>query len=57
MKAQRLSDQSFKDLEQKLQIEIYLREKKEAILTDRKEDILDDAKSNLSRVQQKLPTL
>jgi hypothetical protein len=39
LKSQRLSDQSFKDLEQKLQIEIYLREKKEAILTDRKEDV------------------
>lgn len=39
LKSQRLSDQSFKDLEQKLQIEIYLREKKEAILTDRREDV------------------
>ena len=55
LKTQRLTNQSFRELEHKLQVEIYLREKKEAILNDRKEENNADTKSQLSVVQQKLP--
>ncbi len=45
LKTQRLTNQSFRELEHKLQVEIYLREKKEAILNDRKEENNADTKS------------
>jgi hypothetical protein len=45
LKTQRLTNQSFRELEHKLQVEIYLREKKEAILNDRKEENNPDTKS------------
>ena len=48
----KLSQASFEALESRVATEVYLREKKDAILKDR-EECTDDAVSHLSKVQQK----
>ena len=48
----KLSQASFEALESRVATEVYLREKKDAILKDRDEGT-DDAVSHLSKVQQK----
>ena len=45
LKTSRLTNQTFRELEHKLQVEIYLREKREAILNDRKDENNADSKS------------
>lgn len=58
LQSNRVSEQGLRELESKLQMEIYLREKKEAILEDRSATLdNEDAKSNLEKVQAKLPAL
>jgi hypothetical protein len=49
----KLSQASFEALESRVATEVYLREKKDAILKDREEGGTDDAVSHLSKVQQK----
>lgn len=50
----KLSQASFEALESRVATEVYLREKKDAILKDREEGTKeDDAVSHLSKVQQK----
>ena len=57
----RVNEASIRELDAKVAMEAYLREKKEAILKDRKEEmnqtgfgtIEDDQKSNLQQVQEK----
>lgn len=46
-----VSQETLRDLEQRIRMEIYLREKKHAILLDRKEPVADDQVSHLSQVQ------
>ena len=59
LQSNRLSEQGLRELETKLQTEIYLRDKKEAILEDRHNLDVDavDIESNLERVQKQLPAL
>ena len=57
----RVNEASIRELDSKVAMEAYLREKKEAILKDRKDEmnqtgfgtIEDDQKSNLQQVQEK----
>ncbi len=60
--SRRLTEATIKELDQKIQVECYLREKKEAILEDRKDIDMkieshdnkdEDAKSCLQHVQNK----
>lgn len=64
--SRRLTEASIKELDQKIQVECYLREKKEAILEDRKDIDMkienhdnndEDAKSCLQQVQNKYQSL
>lgn len=52
-KERRITKQNIIELDKKIQYEIYLKEKKEAIVEDRKEDNKEDAVSNLSKVRAK----
>lgn len=60
--SKRLTEANIRELDQKVQMEAYLREKKEAILEDRKQNELkimasneveDDQKSCLQQVQER----
>lgn len=59
LKSKRITEQSLAELDTRVAIEVYLREKKVAILQDRENGIEDDleTESKLQKVQQTLPTI
>ena len=55
LKNGRITEVSLKEFDAKVAVEVYTREKRDAIITDRLDQ--DDTMSNLARVQQGLPSI